>query len=182
MVSLNLERINSNSPYAVTALRDSMCFRFVTDFGVIYFVSFLEDELKLSDESYQFIIANTNNRKSPRDSKLRRAIMAIVYEFFECSNTTLLYICETGDSKQSMRNRLFEFWYHSSPRKSEFTYMSTNIREAAKKQKNTAKINQLKKNKNKSLHKHSLWNFHHNSFKSIYNNFCFRYLFFYVIL
>ena len=85
MVSLNLERINSNSPYAVTALRDSMCFRFVTDFGVIYYVSFLEDELMLSDESYQFIIANTNNRKSPRDSKLRRAIMAIVYEFFECS-------------------------------------------------------------------------------------------------
>ena len=61
MVSLNLERINSNSPYAVTALRDSMCFRFVTDFGVIYYVSFLEDELMLSDESYQFIIANTNN-------------------------------------------------------------------------------------------------------------------------
>lgn len=56
MVSLNLERINSNSPYAVTALRDSMCFRFVTDFGVIYYVSFLEDELMLSDESYQFII------------------------------------------------------------------------------------------------------------------------------
>ena len=68
MVSLTLERINSNSPYAVTALRDSMCFRFVTDFGVIYYVSFLEDELMLSDESYQFIIANTNNRKSPRDS------------------------------------------------------------------------------------------------------------------
>ncbi|ABR43076.1 hypothetical protein BDI_1316 [Parabacteroides distasonis ATCC 8503] len=39
MVSLNLERINSNSPYAVTALRDSMCFRFVTDFGVIYYAS-----------------------------------------------------------------------------------------------------------------------------------------------
>ena len=34
-----LERINSNSPYAVTALRDSMCFRFVTDFGVIYYAS-----------------------------------------------------------------------------------------------------------------------------------------------
>lgn len=89
MVSLNLKRINSNSPYAVTALRDSMCFRFVTDFGVIYYVSFLEDELMLSDESYQFIIANTNNRKSPRDSKLRRAIMAIVYEF----SNVLIQLC-----------------------------------------------------------------------------------------
>lgn len=130
MVSLNLEHINSHSPYTVTALEDSMCFRFVTDFDVIYYVSFLEDELLLSDESYQFVIANTNNRRSPRDSKLRRAIMAIVYEFFECSNTALLYICETGDSKQSMRNRLFEFWFHSSPRKSDFAFMSADIRDA----------------------------------------------------
>ena len=48
-----------------------MCFRFVTDFGVIYYVSFLEDELMLSDESYQFIIANTcllYTSPSPRDA------------------------------------------------------------------------------------------------------------------
>ena len=96
MVDLNLDRINSHSPYVVTASEGSMSFQFVTDFGVTYNVSFLEDELMLSDESYQFIIANTNNKKSPRDSKMKQTIMAIVHEFFECSNTTLLYICETG--------------------------------------------------------------------------------------
>ena len=67
MVDLNLDRINSHSPYVVTASEGSMFFQFVTDFGVTYNVSFLEDELMLSDESYQFIIANTNNKKSPRD-------------------------------------------------------------------------------------------------------------------
>lgn len=109
MVDLNLDRINSHSPYVVTASEGSMSFQFVTDFGVTYNVSFLEDELMLSDESYQFIIANTNNKKSPRDSKMKQTIMAIVYEFFECSNTTLLYICETGDSKQEMRNQRMKF-------------------------------------------------------------------------
>lgn len=92
MVDLNLDRINSHSPYVVTASEGSMSFQFVTDFGVTYNVSFLEDELMLSDESYQFIIANTNNKKSPRDSKMKQTIMAIVYEFFECSNTTPYYI------------------------------------------------------------------------------------------
>ena len=81
MVDLNLDRINSHSPYVVTASEGSMSFQFVTDFGVTYNVSFLEDELMLSDESYQFIIANTNNKKSPRDSKMKQTIMAIVYEF-----------------------------------------------------------------------------------------------------
>ena len=111
MVNLDLKRINSHSPYHVTASRDKHSFRFVTDFGVDYSISFLEDELLTSDDTYQFIIANTNDKKSPRDSKLRKAIISIIYEFFEASNTTLLYICETGDSKQSMRNRLFEFWF-----------------------------------------------------------------------
>ena len=130
MVDLNLDRINSHSPHVVTASEGSMSFQFVTDFGVTYNVSFLEDELMLSDESYQFIIANTNNKKSPRDSKMKQTIMAIVYEFFECSNTTLLYICETGDSKQEMRNRLFEIWFNSSLRKSDFVFMSADIRDA----------------------------------------------------
>ena len=29
-----------------------------------------------------------------------------------------------------MRNRLFEFWFHSSPRKSDFAFMSADIRDA----------------------------------------------------
>ncbi len=130
MVNLDLKRINSHSPYHVTASRDKHSFRFVTDFGVDYSISFLEDELLTSDDTYQFIIANTNDKKSPRDSKLRKAIISIIYEFFEASNTTLLYICETGDSKQSMRNRLFEFWFKSSERKSEFAFLSADIRDA----------------------------------------------------
>lgn len=127
MVILDLERINSVSPYRVMQGDDLMCFQFITDYGVNYVVSFIEDELLLSDESYQFIIANVNNVKSPHDPKLREAIMAIVYEFFDSSNVTLLYICETGDGKQSMRSRLFELWFNASPRKSDFVFLSADM-------------------------------------------------------
>lgn len=130
MVRLNLQRINRLSPYEVTQGDNPMCYQFITDYGGIYAISFIEDDLLLCDDSYQFIIANINNKKSPQDYKLREAIMAIVYEFFECSNTTLLYICETGDGKQSMRSRLFELWFNTSPRKSDFVFMSADVKDA----------------------------------------------------
>ena len=60
------------------------------------------------EDAYQLIIANVNHRSSPRDAKVRDTVIGIVDEFFRKNNTTLLYICETGDSKQSMRSRLFE--------------------------------------------------------------------------
>lgn len=143
MVRLDLDRINKNSPYSVISTNDSSCYKFVTDYNINYAVSFLEDELLLNCESYQFIIANTNNKKSPRDPKLRLSIMAIIHEFFESTKAALLYICETGDSRQSMRNRLFEFWFNSSPRKSEFIFISANIEDAEGVQNYVAIISRL---------------------------------------
>ena len=61
-------------------------------------------------ETYQFSIINGNNKKSPRDPKVRETIIAIVENFFMENQEVMLYICETGDGKQSMRNRLFEYW------------------------------------------------------------------------
>ena len=49
--------------------------------------------------------------KSPRDSKVRDTILSIVQEFFEKNQAGLLYICETGDGMQKMRNRLFKYWF-----------------------------------------------------------------------
>ena len=49
--------------------------------------------------------------KSPRDSKIRLTILSIVKEFFEKNQAGLLYICETGDGMQKMRNRLFKYWF-----------------------------------------------------------------------
>lgn len=33
---------------------------------------------------------------------------------FKTKNTAMLYICDTGDGKQAMRNRLFKYWITES--------------------------------------------------------------------
>lgn len=104
-------------------------FYFTTDYGVDYKICFLDSDLLMSDEAYELVIANVNNIKSPRDNKLRRTVMAVVYEFFEKNNMTLLYICETGDNRQTMRSRLFEYWYRTLPRSSEFYVSSINVKD-----------------------------------------------------
>lgn len=60
-----------------------------------------------------------------RDRKVRDTIVAVIDEFFNCNNATLLYICETSDNKQSMRSRLFEYWFSTYNRKSQFTLSSS---------------------------------------------------------
>ena len=124
---LSLKRINENSSYPVETTGEDGFYQFFTDGGVHYSVGFMEDDILLSQNSYQLIIANINNHKSPRDHKVRDTIIAIVDEFFRNNNSRLLYICETGDSKQSMRSRLFEYWFSTYNRKALFTMISSSI-------------------------------------------------------
>ena len=124
---LSLKRINENSSYPVETTGEDGFYQFFTDGGVHYSVGFMEDDILLSQNSYQLIIANINNHKSPRDHKVRDTIIAIVDEFFRTNNSTLLYICETGDSKQSIRSRLFEYWFSTYNRKALFTMISSSI-------------------------------------------------------
>ena len=51
---------------------------FVTDSGVHITVYFDEDLMITSGTSYQLIIGNANNKKSSRDNKLQKTILAIV--------------------------------------------------------------------------------------------------------
>jgi hypothetical protein len=124
---LSLKRINENSSYPVEIAGEDGFYQFFTDGGVHYSVGFMEDDILLSQNSYQLIIANINNHKSPRDRKVRDTIIAIVDEFFRNNNSTLLYICEIGDSRQSMRSRLFEYWFSTYKRKALFTMISSSI-------------------------------------------------------
>lgn len=82
-----------------------------TTHDVYYSVGFMEDDLLMQEDAYQLIIANVNHLLSPRDAKVRDTVIGIVDEFFRVNNTTLLYICETGDSKQSMCN---PYSYHAT--------------------------------------------------------------------
>ena len=92
MTELSLSKINSQSGYTVMKEEHEGFFEFFTDFSVHYSVGFMPDDCLLNEEAYHLIIANVNNRKSPRDVKVRDTILSVVDDFFEKNNTTLLYI------------------------------------------------------------------------------------------
>lgn len=128
MVELSLEAINSNAPYKVLPGLKKHNYRFVSESNIEFGVSFEEDEtLILSSESYQFGVFNNKGKKSPRDSKVRETIVAIVEEFFQKNQAALLYICETGDGKQAMRGRLFSYWFETYRNREAFLILPLSI-------------------------------------------------------
>lgn len=123
MVSLDLNQINSRSPYVVELEKSTGLLKFVSEFGVRFSVAFEKDDLLQSGESYQFALTNYEGFKSPRDSKVRETVMSIVDEFFRKNQAALLYICETGDGMQKMRSRLFSFWFSVYAEHDEFLFL-----------------------------------------------------------
>lgn len=81
-MKLDVDKINEKSPYFVNSIEDSYV-SFQTDYGVKYYAGFDPDDVSLPEEQvWQFAIVNINNKKSPRDSKVRQTIIAIVENFF----------------------------------------------------------------------------------------------------
>jgi hypothetical protein len=128
MNSLSLHAVNASSSYEVSAVNDG-CYQFFTDYGVHCTVEFVLDDSLLSHETYHLVIVNVNHQKSPSDVKVRDTIIAIIDEFFVENNTTLLYICETGDKKQALRNRLFERWFSTYKRKAQYTFVASSLKD-----------------------------------------------------
>lgn len=115
MVTIDLERVNVVAPYHFTPTSYSvLTFSILTDYGVKYTMSFYENDLLPGIHAYEFVISNVNQRKSPRDIKLRQSIIALIQEFFRQREAVLIYLCETGDNRQRQRFRLFESWFRIS--------------------------------------------------------------------
>ena len=92
---LNVDRIQEKAPYKVTKIADDMHVAFFTDYGVQYIAGFEKDDITMPiTATYQFSIINFNNKKSPRDPKVRETIIAIIENFFMESQEVMLYIVE----------------------------------------------------------------------------------------
>ena len=126
MNPLSIQAINEASSYKVSEVSQD-CYQFFTDHGVHCTVEFVPDDSLMSRETYHLVIVNVNHQKSPSDVKVRDTIIAIIDEFFVENNTTLLYICETGDKKQALRNRLFERWFSTYERKAQYTFVASSL-------------------------------------------------------
>lgn len=130
MNKLDTEIINKRSPYLVKEKNGEGVYEFATKHGVHYFVDFMEDDFLVSSNVYQFSIINANHVSSPRDLNVRDTIIAIVDEFFNKNKSALLYICETSDGRQSLRNRLFVSWFEKDLHKNDFVIMTADVQDA----------------------------------------------------
>lgn len=127
MKALALDIINSEAPYKVSWHEKSHTYRFKTDYNVVLAIAFDEDDMIESADSYVFSVINVNNMPSPRDVRMRDTVMLIIEHFFKVNQAALLYICESGDGKQQMRGRLFEFWFSTYRMKEDYLLMPVSI-------------------------------------------------------
>lgn len=109
MRRIDIDRLNQNLCYQVTAISDED-YHFRTEHNVDLVVSFVEDFSIWETGAYQFVITNANNTKSPNDPKIKETVFALIEAFFDENPDILLYVCETGDGKESLRDRLFLRW------------------------------------------------------------------------
>ena len=101
MNKLSIESINAKTPYQVKFKQETSSYLFTSE-NIDYAVDFTSDDLVQTDKAYQFVIANLNNKKSPRDKFVTETVIAIIEEFFKKNNSTILILYSTDDNKQSM--------------------------------------------------------------------------------
>lgn len=126
MNDLNLNRLNISAPYSVWEA-GRQAYGFKTDYGVLFRTVFIDDQTIWESGAYEFAILNENNKPSPNDNKVKETVFAIIEEFFACNPDILLYQCETGDNRQSMRDRLFLRWFKDYERHSEYVIKVSEI-------------------------------------------------------
>ena len=120
--------VNSSAPYDVSQAGEG-CYQFFTSHGVHCSIEFVLDDSLMTHEAYHLVIVNVNHHRSPNDVKLRDTIISIIDDFFDKNNSTLLYICETGDRRQAIRNRLFERWFYTYKRKNQYTFVASSLKD-----------------------------------------------------
>jgi len=127
MNQLDINQINSLSAYQVEKADEENFVTFFTEHDVHYSVGFMPDDSLMQSEAYHLIIVNVDNKPSPSDRKVKDTVLTIVEEFFNKNNTTLLYICDTGDGKQRLRSRLFERWFSAYRKKALYTSVTSSV-------------------------------------------------------
>lgn len=125
MQPIDVSAVNMTAPYSIWEQTGNYYFK--TDYSVLYKVGFMDDDTIWEHGAYQFIIVNENNVQSPNDTKVRETVFCVMEAFFRANPEILLYLCETGDGKQAMRNRLFVRWFNQYPNHSLYYFDTVEI-------------------------------------------------------
>ena len=65
--------------------------------------------------------AALDNLRFRQDEKVKQTIIVVLEEFFKNDNVSILYICDSSDGKQAIRNRLFSIWFSRYSNKNLFS-------------------------------------------------------------
>lgn len=107
-------------------IEEHYAYYFKTDNAVIYHVKLVasdylfKKEAPYSANAYEFIITvedNPTGEKLKSDEKIPFTIEAIFDDFYSrFSETIVIYICDSSDAKQLVRQRKFAIWFWSLER------------------------------------------------------------------
>lgn len=112
MVEIKMDGQDLNSTYKLTKKGENS-YSFENDEHNLFLIAFSPNDTILQENAYEFGINNDGNLPSRNDDKLRKTIFVAIEAFFESKNNVLIYQCETGDCKQSIRARLFQRWFNT---------------------------------------------------------------------
>ena len=71
-----------------------------------------------------FQIMKQEDTRTPEDPYVRFTLFAVIDEFFAENENVMLYVCDTSDSRETARNRLFIHWFKQSAEPDRFTIRS----------------------------------------------------------
>lgn len=125
-IQLSASKINQTAPYKVYFCSDTS-FNFKSDNGSEFQIGFSEDFMISESGVYQLYIQNKTKTPSLRDIKLKETIIAVFEHFFEDKNRVAVYICDSMDGRQQVRNRLFQMWFNSYSGKEKYTLKTASI-------------------------------------------------------
>ena len=125
---LDLNFVNRFASYKVWT-ENGKDYLIETNRGNIFVVGFMDDYSIWPTGAYQFTINNQSHLPSPNDRKLRETILLLIEAFFAANPDILLYICETGDGKQTFRSRLFVRWFNTYNRRDDYVMQTAEVEE-----------------------------------------------------
>ena len=125
MNRLDIEVINSHSPYDVHNVADQ--YVFVTDAGIEYHVDFELDSNPYY-VAYWFNLANPMQQKSPNDKKIPQTVICVIEEFFRQNPDILLYMCSTANNQQAQRARLFLRWFNGYEQQQQYYIRAVEVK------------------------------------------------------
>lgn len=105
---------------------DGKQFSFVTRHGLHYEIRFFEEQPIGGCETWQFSFAKAEDTPAAEDPYVRFTLFAVIDEFFTENDNVMLYICDTSDSREAARNRLFIRWFKQSAEPGRFTIRTAN--------------------------------------------------------